>query len=273
MASPQHHNGFTKIANELYDAIARWNLSGYEYRVLLFIIRKTYGWNKKTDKIALSQFVLGTGIRKSHVSRALGLLVKQNIITKGGNRDLRTFTVQKDYEKWVMLPVGERSHHPLVTKGGNSKIPKGVMKKMPKGVISSAKGGNSVVPKGGTTKERYTKYTTTKERREDAPTPKEKAEKFFQGVLDLINGKEVVWLQEFLRELASRNKVQKRQIWDETRNFCSWWTEKNSTGTRERWQMQKTFEVDRRLLTWFRRARMITFTVRKARGREIIGLD
>ena len=35
--------------------------------------------------------------------------------------------------------------------------------------------------------------------------------------------------------------------------FIDYWTEKNKSGTKERWEMEKTFEVERRLITWLSR--------------------
>ena len=98
MANPQVENGFTEVANELLEALARINMCAYETRVLLFIIRKTYGWHKKTDWISLSQLAMGTGIRKAHVCRTINSLEARNIIRKGKNRHVG---LQKDYEKWV----------------------------------------------------------------------------------------------------------------------------------------------------------------------------
>lgn len=39
----------------------------------------------------------------------------------------------------------------------------------------------------------------------------------------------------------------------EITKFISYWTEPNKTGTKQRWQLEKTFEVGRRLTTWFGR--------------------
>lgn len=146
MASPQIENGYTKIANELLEAIIRWRLSKYELDVLMVIIRKTYGWRKKQDWISLSQLSEATGIQIPHISRAINLLVKQNIVTKGGSRKKPLLSVQKDYDRWVMLPKGVRSHHPIkgvITEGG------------------STKGGNSTTQKGAETKETITKEIDT----------------------------------------------------------------------------------------------------------------
>lgn len=40
----------------------------------------------------------------------------------------------------------------------------------------------------------------------------------------------------------------------EIKKFISYWTEKNTAGTKQRWQMEKVFEVKRRLATWFSNA-------------------
>lgn len=272
--SPQLENGYTAIANELYEVIAKWRFSSYEYRILTFIIRKTYGWNKKSDWISLSQFVEGTGIRDVHVCRTINLLIKQNVITKGGKKHQPEYSVQKHYSDWEKLPKGVRSHH-AITKGGNDELPKGVI---PKGVNDITKGGNPALPKGGDTKDNIvTKATVTKASVADAPpelpNPKETAVLFFQGVKDLLNKKEVPWLQEMLKNISEKNNVPKARIWGEVCNFCSLWTERNGTGTRERWQLQKTFEVNLRLGTWLRRAGMREFSMAgydKKKGKEII---
>ncbi len=97
MANPQLEDGFTMVANEIIEALARINLCAYESRVLWFIIRKTYGWHKKNDWIALSQIVDSTGILKPNVSRTLKSLKARNIIIRDKNRRVG---LQKDYEKW-----------------------------------------------------------------------------------------------------------------------------------------------------------------------------
>lgn len=111
------------------------------------------------------------------------------------------------------------------------------------------------------------------------PTPKEKALQFFEGVEALKNKQEVPWLQEFLNAIAQKNtNVSKQALWNEIKAFASYWTELNSTGTREKWTLQKTFEVEKRLVTWFSRAGFKGFTSSgsfggSSKGKRIIGLD
>lgn len=97
MANPQVENGYTKIANELLDALARIKLCAYESKVLWFIIRKTYGWKKKDDWIALSQFTEATNILKPNVSRTLSKLERRHIIIRDNHRHIG---LQKDYDQW-----------------------------------------------------------------------------------------------------------------------------------------------------------------------------
>ena len=49
MASPQKENGYTPIAHEILEALAKQLLSPDEWRILMIIFRKTYGWDKKED--------------------------------------------------------------------------------------------------------------------------------------------------------------------------------------------------------------------------------
>ena len=100
MASPQCENGYAKLANELLEALSHTQLSGYQTRCLFFLIRKTYGWEKKSDTISLSQWCQGTGLSKAHVCHALGQLKERNIVAKIGNE----FSFVKDYTRWRALP-------------------------------------------------------------------------------------------------------------------------------------------------------------------------
>ena len=80
MASPQLENGYTKIANELIEATAKFPFNGSQLRMILFLWRKTYGWNKKIDKISLSQWSKGTGLSQRNICRELKNLKKMNVI-------------------------------------------------------------------------------------------------------------------------------------------------------------------------------------------------
>lgn len=126
--SPQTENGHVRIATELWEALYKIRVPGEQMQVLLFIIRKTYGWGKKTDGIPLSQFVEATGISKTHIIRAINGLADKNmiVVTKKGNRNWNEYGFIKHYSKWKPLPkkVTLPKKVIAVTKKGNLPLPK-----------------------------------------------------------------------------------------------------------------------------------------------------
>lgn len=132
MASPQLENGFARIANEIMDALARIRISGEATQILFLVLRKTYGFNKKTDLISLGQFCIGTGLKKVAVCKAISKLVGMNIITKKGNVTklgndwCSEYGLNKDCEAWKPLPKKVTLPKKVisVTKKGNDPLPK-----------------------------------------------------------------------------------------------------------------------------------------------------
>lgn len=141
MSNPQCEDGYTPIANELLEALSRIRIPGESIQVFWVILRKTYGYRKKEDWIALSQF-RETGIIKTHISRAITKLVDMKIVTKKGNGIKLTYRINKKYQEWEALPK-------KVT--------------LPKKVICVTQKGQAALPKKVTTKEKVTKENTTKE--------------------------------------------------------------------------------------------------------------
>lgn len=111
MASPQKENGYTAIANEIMDKLMKTRIPGEARQVLDCILRKTYGWNKKQDRISLSQFEKYTGIKKPNIIRALGKLLSMNIIIQKDNATViqkdnavgYVYEFNKDFETWRPL--------------------------------------------------------------------------------------------------------------------------------------------------------------------------
>lgn len=106
MSSPQVEDGYTRIANELMDALCLVRIPGQARQVLDFIMRKTYGFNKASDCIANSQFVAGTGLKKDKVCHMLDMLAGMNliIVAEKGNNPAKTYAINKDYASWRQLP-------------------------------------------------------------------------------------------------------------------------------------------------------------------------
>jgi uncharacterized protein YdaU (DUF1376 family) len=76
-------------------------------------------------------------------------------------------------------------------------------------------------------------------------TPKQKSEKFFKDV--------ELQTQEYftLIDHLGNKGIPENIAMEEIAKFVSYWTELNSTGRKQKWEMQKTFEINRRLANWF----------------------
>lgn len=96
--SPQKEDGFTPIANELFEAFYRCKLLEYERVVVMCIWRKTYGWSKKEDWVSNSQIEEETGIALPNITRTLRSLAGKKIICKNGKK----VGVNKKYNEWVV---------------------------------------------------------------------------------------------------------------------------------------------------------------------------
>ena len=126
MASPQKENGFTPISNELFESIYRLKINIDAMRIILFIMRKTYGWKKKRDKIALSQFVNELSMKRQHVCRNLNKLYDMKIILRIQDDSGNEYEINKNYEKWEVVPKQGRPQT------GNKVVPKQVTHPVPK---------------------------------------------------------------------------------------------------------------------------------------------
>jgi phage replication O-like protein O len=121
VADPQLEDGHLRLANELYEAWTRTRVPGEAEQVLKAIIRKTYGFNKKADRISISQIAAMTRMSSGHVCRAIKILLNMNMITKKGSTIHPTYGVQKNYDKWKALPKKVYTPNTVVPKKGNTK--------------------------------------------------------------------------------------------------------------------------------------------------------
>jgi len=104
-AEVQIENGnFTRIHNAILEEIALGKFNVSEYKCLLVLLRKTYGYQKKEDAISLNQWAEGTGINKRHVKPVLDRLIERKVILcqKGsaGRGHTAVYGFNKYFEQW-----------------------------------------------------------------------------------------------------------------------------------------------------------------------------
>lgn len=98
-----------------------------------------------------------------------------------------------------------------------------------------------------------------------SPTPAQKTKEFFEMVSE--KGEKY---NEFISQVSFARNVGVEIVRAEIDKFANYWQERNSSGTKERWQTEKTFEVQRRLDTWFSRSNRGDFRGSRASGGTII---
>jgi len=94
MANPQPDK-FTRISNELFEAIMQTDFSKRQRSILDLIIRASYGCGKKFALLRPSDFEV-VGVYKGHTKKELDYLVRTKVIFMDGER----ISLNKDYEQW-----------------------------------------------------------------------------------------------------------------------------------------------------------------------------
>ncbi|HBZ2154150.1 TPA: replication protein [Klebsiella pneumoniae] len=136
-------DGFTRIANELLEAVMHAGLSQHQLLVFMAVMRKTYGFNKKADWVSNEQISMLTGILPHKCSAAKSALVKRGILTQTG----RVIGINKAVSEWSSLPVKGTEKRSYLKK---VRLPESGKKSLPES-------GNAYYPNQVNTKDKHTK--------------------------------------------------------------------------------------------------------------------
>ncbi|MDX7657557.1 replication protein [Klebsiella pneumoniae] len=136
-------DGFTRIANELLEAVMHAGLSQHQLLVFMAVMRKTYGFNKKSDWVSNEQISMLTGILPHKCSAAKSALVKRGILTQTG----RVIGINKAVSEWSSLPIKGTEKKPYLKK---VTLPESGKKSLPES-------GNAYYPNQVNTKDKHTK--------------------------------------------------------------------------------------------------------------------
>ncbi len=106
-------DGYTRIANELLEAVMLAGLTQHQLLVFLAVMRKTYGFNKKLDWVSNEQLSELTGILPHKCSAAKSVLVKRGIFIQSG----RNTGINNVVSEWSTLPESGKKKKSLPERG------------------------------------------------------------------------------------------------------------------------------------------------------------
>ena len=95
-------DGYARLSNMLLEAYSGADLTKRHFKVLLAILRKTYGWNKPMDRISDSQLSEITKLPVKRCNEAKLELVRMNVIKQQGGM----FGPNKNISEWC-IPQNE----------------------------------------------------------------------------------------------------------------------------------------------------------------------
>lgn len=109
--NPQVQDGFVKIANELYFAILAVKINLTELKIILVILKLTYGFGRKVFPIKLSEFENLTGIKRQNCWRSIQSLAEKNMITviPGDYSELKSLgVIPTDYSQCRIYGINKK---------------------------------------------------------------------------------------------------------------------------------------------------------------------
>ena len=172
---------------------------------------------------------------KEHIARFLGVasrtvfshikwLIKEGLVEKDEEtKYLRT--TKKWYEKVVLMKM--RKEYEEIARP---------MKKL-------HSGSEEVAHIGCEETSHYNNNINNNNNKERTPSQKMKL-----FLIDLEEPKRIA------RAISEKSNLTYENVLSELKNFAGYWSELNKPGTKQRWQLEKTFELRRRLGTWFKNA-------------------
>ena len=120
-------DGYVRIANTIMQELYKLPISNREFRVLLFIIYQTYGYNHKERELSNSYIGQGVGITRCHANEAIKKLLKAKIIKQelSGRRGAQILRLNTRLSEWVTVSETRNRTVPdtSVTEIGNTTVP------------------------------------------------------------------------------------------------------------------------------------------------------
>jgi phage replication O-like protein O len=74
--------GFTSFPNDIFDAVISAKLSARESRIVMAVVRYTYGYQVASREFSLGYLADLTGLHKPHVSTTLASLIDCRVLNR-----------------------------------------------------------------------------------------------------------------------------------------------------------------------------------------------
>lgn len=105
--NPQIEDGYTRIANELLEALTKAMASGLitgkERAIIDYVIRHTYGFQKTNGYFKPANISKELGIERHYVSYLISNLIKKNILKREDDR----LGINKHYKEWKRYEISK----------------------------------------------------------------------------------------------------------------------------------------------------------------------
>ncbi len=164
-ANPQLEGGYTRISNELLEAICKYDFSGLQMRILMLFIRSSYGYGKREAAFSLEYIQEKLQIPKRSAQRSLKSLTDANIlqvIQEASKSTPRIMRLNKRYPEWKIS--GDRDVTPKSESGDTQVTQNRVTQMTRSGDLAVTPRGDLAVTHKRKTKENINKGCQTRAR-------------------------------------------------------------------------------------------------------------
>lgn len=115
MASPQLENGYTRLANQLFEAVIRSGFTARMFRIVLLVLRETYGvGGRQLAPLSFDYVAMRTGLLRRHVIETMMQLERAGVlqVSRRPAPAVNLWGIVKDYERWDFSGSAQISHPP-----------------------------------------------------------------------------------------------------------------------------------------------------------------
>lgn len=123
MAAPKIEKGFSPVPHDLMEKIYSGNLTLREHKIILVVIRFTYGFNREAAELSLNFLSKAANIKYRHTQTTVSNLISKNILQINSNAAgvrSRIIQLNKNFDTWEynIKGISPLQEKPDTTEGG-----------------------------------------------------------------------------------------------------------------------------------------------------------